>query len=516
MVYYVEPNRKIDAVWRRPQSRVPMSDSHNVFWGFNIGSDGWRGLPTGRHLAETMTESAEGALRRPRLVYSEDSEVLGPRGESLSVACMELPEYDTRIGNDVVYRSVHYVHGATREKGITPTNVETGEVAAADLSAQAKNGEVGAAGVQPVPAPAKTPLEEKATEEDNSLYFSRMPTRGLSTIHGMTKCRAVTSLNNCVPYAGHIESEYARKMMLTLGPVHILRDIAKTTFPLRFTTAKEAPVSALVCGLHSGEIPRWLSTAFPNFQVDVVERDGTLARICRRFLGFQESNNLHLYLAEPVEFLRRTAVPKIGRRYDLIMLDLMDGAGRLSTQYGRLEFINSVRNSLSGSGCVVVSLPNRDGAFLYNVVQNWRLAFAGRTVILVHCVTSPQTLLMTFQDDATRGKAKLWDGCKCRRVQGPAAHLPCTLRLVARAVRSHRRGVGRDISRAAPRHGVLRRGVSASRSPAAKRHGGCGNCCGAWRLGGVAAAVDGHVAHALTTCGSSGHEQIMGGGGDGK
>ncbi|PWU92751.1 hypothetical protein C4B63_35g114 [Trypanosoma cruzi] len=406
MVYYVEPNRKIDAVWRRPQSRVPMSDSHNVFWGFNIGSDGWRGLPTGRHLAETMTESAEGALRRPRLVYSEDSEVLGPRGESLSVACMELPEYDTRIGNDVVYRSVHYVHGATREKGITPTNVETGEVAAADLSAQAKNGEVGAAGVQPVPAPAKTPLEEKATEEDNSLYFSRMPTRGLSTIHGMTKCRAVTSLNNCVPYAGHIESEYARKMMLTLGPVHILRDIAKTTFPLRFTTAKEAPVSALVCGLHSGEIPRWLSTAFPNFQVDVVERDGTLARICRRFLGFQESNNLHLYLAEPVEFLRRTAVPKIGRRYDLIMLDLMDGAGRLSTQYGRLEFINSVRNSLSGSGCVVVSLPNRDGAFLYNVVQNWRLAFAGRTVILVHCVTSPQTLLMTFQDDATRGKAK--------------------------------------------------------------------------------------------------------------
>ncbi|RNF03405.1 hypothetical protein TraAM80_05768 [Trypanosoma rangeli] len=122
-------------------------------------------------------------------------------------------------------------------------------------------------------------------------------------------------------------------------------------------------------------------------------------------MGFQESSNLRLCIADPVEFLCCTAVPEVGRRYDLAMLDVSDGAGRVSTQYGRLEFINSVRNSLTGASCAVASLPNKDGVSLYNMVQNWRMAFAGRTVLLVHCAISPQTLLMTFQDYAARGKA---------------------------------------------------------------------------------------------------------------
>ncbi|ESL09274.1 hypothetical protein TRSC58_03009 [Trypanosoma rangeli SC58] len=407
MVYYVEPNRQQNAVWRRPQSRVPLSDAHNAFWGLDIGGNGWKGLPTGRHLAETMTETVEEALRRPTLVHSEDSEVCGTRGEVLSVACMQLPEYDAQVGDDVVYRSVHYIQGSTRASHMLPVTSATGDAAATGASASAAAaGPVGTVGGQTASGKAHTLLaKDAAVEEDAPSYFSCMPARGAAAIYGMVKCRSVTSLNNCVPYAGHMESEYARKMMLALGPVHILRDVAQTSFPLRFTTVKEAPVSALVCGLHSGEIPRWLSTAFPNFYVDVVERDGTLARVCRRFMGFQESNNLRLYIADPVEFLRRTAVPEVGRRYDLIMLDVSDGTGRVSTQYGRLEFINSVRNSLTGAGCVVASLPNEDGAFLYNMVQNWRMAFAGRTVLLMHCVTSPQTLLMTFQDDAARGKA---------------------------------------------------------------------------------------------------------------
>ncbi|RNF07485.1 uncharacterized protein Tco025E_07358 [Trypanosoma conorhini] len=397
MLYYVEPNRQQGAVWRRPQSRVPLSDAHNAFWGLNIGGDGWRGLPAGRHLAETMTETAEEALRRPTLVHSEDSEVRGGRGEALSVACMELSEYDARLGDDVVYRSVHYIQGTTRA---APAALPTGAAAVA--------GPADAEGSQSAPVTTPTPpAQESAVAEETSSYFSRMPARGASMIHGMVKCRAITSLNNCVPYAGHMESEYARKLMLALGPVHILRDVAQTNFPVRFTVAKEAPVSTLVCGLHSGEVPRWLSTAFPNFHVDVVESDGALARVCRRFLGFQESSNLRLYIADPVEFIRRSALPEVGRRYDLIMLDVGDGAGRVSTRYGRLEFISAVRNSLTGAGCVVAALPNRDGAFLYNMVQNWRMAFAGRTVLLVHCVTSPQTLLMTFQDDAARGKVNL-------------------------------------------------------------------------------------------------------------
>ncbi|ORC89934.1 uncharacterized protein TM35_000102020 [Trypanosoma theileri] len=401
MVYYIEPRRATQfAEWRRPYSRVPLSDAHNFFWGFAAAE------PHPNHIAAGLTADVEEALRRPTLVYSAASEVGG------SVMCMQLPEYDAQRGDDVVYRSLHYVENSPSILSSSSSSLV--EVVGGEEEGRGGNTMKEKKSQQQQQQQQQQKKEEKEEEEETSLYLSRMPGGGASVIHGMVKCKAITSQNNCVPYAGHLESEYARKMMLALGPVHILRDIAKTTFPFRFTTVKETPISALVCGLHSGEIPRWLSNTFPNFHVDVVERDGTLARICRRFMGFQESSNLRLFIADPIEFLRHSAIVNTnsvnsrgsaGQRYDLIMLDTVDGMGKLSTQYGRLEFINNVRNSLTSAGCVIASIPNRDGAFLYNMVQNWRVAFTGRTVILVHCVTSPHTMLMTFQDDADRGKA---------------------------------------------------------------------------------------------------------------
>ncbi|RNF03406.1 hypothetical protein TraAM80_05769 [Trypanosoma rangeli] len=197
-----------------------------------------------------MTKNVEEALRRPMLVYSKDSEVCGTRGEDLSVAGVQLPEYDAQVGDDVVYRSVHYIQGSTRASHTLPVTSATGNAAATSASASAAAaGPVGTVGSQTAPGTAHTLLAKDAAVEEEALsYFSCMPARGASVIHGMVKCRAVTSLNNCVPYAGHMESECARKMMLALGPVHILRDVAQTSFPLRFTTVKKAHVSALVCG----------------------------------------------------------------------------------------------------------------------------------------------------------------------------------------------------------------------------------------------------------------------------
>nr|CCC92315.1 conserved hypothetical protein [Trypanosoma congolense IL3000] len=383
---YVEPNRQINALWRQPRTRVPFSDTHNTFWGFGVSTAGSNPLCGGdpRSPMDIAADETEEAMRRPTLLHSEPSElqdgmVGGGGGMHASVACMELQEYDPMYGDDIAFRSVHYLYNT------------------ADRSNTDRKGKGTALGAEHV----------AHEDREGDSYLSRMPASGMSIIHGMVKCKSVTAQNNCVPYAGHLESEYARKMMLALGPVHMLRDIAKTSFPVRFTRVKESSVMTLVCGLHSGEMPRWLSTAFPNFRVDVVEPDGALVRICRRFMGFQESSNLQLFVADPIDFLRRNShvdAPS-GRRYDLVMLDAVDGAGHLSTKYGRLEFINNVRNCLSRSGCVVAALPNRDADFLYQVVQNWRLAFTDRTVLLVHCMTSPHTILITFQDDAERGRA---------------------------------------------------------------------------------------------------------------
>lgn len=392
-------------------------------------------------------------MRRPQLLFSEASELherasaANPTGE-VDIVCLELSEYDAGLRDDVYYRSVHYVPNAidpaaasssssTRRRKSKAKSKEKEEeveresgasdglwkrmVSPFGVAAAAKGKPSEAQEHAPQQAGSATSAEaEKALASTDYLQF--MPGQGEEVVHGMIKCKGVTTQNNCVPSPGHLEEEYARKLMLTLGPVHILRDTAKTTLPVRFSFVKQVSVKTLVLGMHSGEMPRWLSSCYPNFHVDVVEKDGTLVRLCKRFLGFQENSNLEVEVADPVEFVKQHAVLAgrgaatsnssnnthgASKPYDLVLIDGIDGAGKLSTQYGRLEFINNLRNLMSSNGCVAMTLPNKDAGFLFNMVQNWRMAFAGRPVLLIHCTTSPCTILMTFQDAAARGKSNI-------------------------------------------------------------------------------------------------------------
>lgn len=405
---YIGP-RQERLQYQLPVQRVPLSRSHNVIWGIGEqvrpGGDGDRSavgvadmVGTGRYYPESDTAAAEEELRQPQLVYSEPSELherpsaRNPQGE-VDVLCLELPEFDRTLRDDVYYRSVHYV----------PYEAAAGAAGSKGTDKEKDGHEDRITNLPIVGDPSKS-----------ETYLERMPEgKGVETVHGITKCKALTMENNCIPYAGHLESEVGRKLMLTLGPVHALRDAAKQTMPLRFTYVKQIPVNTLVLGLHSGETSRWLSSAFPNFKVHVVEEDGTLVRICRRFLGFRESSNLSVNVRDPVQFVRETAavfnaqMKEKDKKYELVLVDAVDGAGRLSTQYGRLEFANNLRTCLANNGCVAVTIPNRDGRFLYSVTQNWRMAFSGRPVILVHCVTTPYSILITFQDTPDRGKASI-------------------------------------------------------------------------------------------------------------
>ncbi|KPA77890.1 putative mitochondrial hypothetical protein [Leptomonas pyrrhocoris] len=459
---YVTPRQEQLAL-RRPIQRVPFEQSHNAFWGFSNADErtvasatttaarsadaGVEEVGANLYLPQGSNAGQEEAMRRPQLLFSEASELherasaANPTGE-VDLVCLELSEYDAGLRDDVYYRSVHYVpsaiepsiplatssagsrdtskphrkEGSDAPDGLWKRMVSPSEAAAAAAAAAGAKGAAGNADGSSTATPADV---EKAIRSTDYLQF--MPGQGEEVVHGMVKCKGVTTQNNCVPSPGHLEEEYARKLMLALGPVHILRDPAKTTLPWRFSFVKQIPVETLVLGMHSGEMPRWLSTCYPNFHVDVVEKDGTLVRLCKRFLGFQESSNLAVEVADPVEFVKRqavltgnagagtssSAVNGAGKPYDLVLIDGIDGAGKLSTQYGRLEFINNVRNLMSDNGCVAMTLPNRDAGFVFNMVQNWRMSFAGRPVLLVHCTTSPCTILMTFQDAATRGKANI-------------------------------------------------------------------------------------------------------------
>lgn len=443
---YIAPRREMLAM-RPPIQKVPMANIHNAFWGVrsvdrdrmelapgegldtvtlgeasaapssfssssSSSSSSEMSTPAGLSYAVQSDDVAhENAMRRPQLVHSEPSELRerasadNPTGE-VDLVCLELPEYDAKLRDDVYYRSVHYISNsmgtatpgtAAADKAHANKKKVNGKKDGEDSSKQAGGSHSG----------GSAPGEES--------YLNFMPARGADVIHGIVKCKGVTALNNCVTYAGSLESEVARKMMLTLAPVHVLRDTGKTFLTTRFTFVKQTPVETLVVGLHGGEVPRWLSSAFPNFNVDVVEPDGALVSLARRFLGFKESSNLQLRVGNPIDFLRCVAadatvgnrVNKDAKHYDLVLIDAIDGAGQLSTQYSRLESLTNLRNAMSDNACVAVAMPNKDANFMYNMVQNWRMAFAGRPVLLVHCYTSPTTILMTFQDNADRGNANM-------------------------------------------------------------------------------------------------------------
>lgn len=362
---YLQPARELTDL-RVPGSRAPLSDTHNAFWGLR------RSIPVG-HRAETMSESVESDLKRPALVHSEHSET----SPGCDWVVLELSEYDPQIQDDIYYRSVHSLQMA-KEDASTLQRTEEEQRKFNHEVEKAK-----ASGAAPV------------TETDRFLN---------PHIHGMVKCKAVSAANNCIPYVGHLSEEVSRKLMLALGPAHLLRDPANILLPRRFTVAKEAPVKTLICGLKSGELSRWLAAAFPNYDIDVVEQDGAIVKLARRFLGFREHSTLKLFIADPVDYARKLASKEIDKQYDLVVLDCVDGANRLSTQFGRLEFISHVRNGLTKNGMVAVNIPNSDPHYIYNVVQNWRMAFHMRTAILVHCTTSSNTIMLTFQDAADRGK----------------------------------------------------------------------------------------------------------------
>lgn len=488
-----------------PRARIPMKPEHEAIWGFytargdetnGSSSPLGDGLPIASPGAAIFDPAvavaeSEALLQRPRLIYAEVQPTIpnggvgstsSARGTSSSssssssssqeeeVVIMEVPEYDEKLKDDIYVRSLHYIpipsttsfekKAEKRLPSSSPSSSSTTTDASRRSTAAAQESE--------------NPLDE---------YFRYMPGGGREHIHGMVKCkrgdedtdgtfgssqhtqgtssgsfsptRIPTGLvPPCIPYAGDLSRESARKLLLTLGPVHILQDPSQAILPARFSPVKHPEMRALILGLREGSLPRWLSTAYPHFVVDVVEPEHSLIRLAKQFFGFQPHSRLRVERSTAEKFLtlkaatvetahtaaehgvalrslfipwKRGPVTRKGaaerfqsatgekdpspvedpRLYDLILLDPIDRHGNLPRYIGRLDFLQSLRQVLSPTGVVGVLLPNRDARKLYEMIQHWRMGFHGRSMILIHCRQEPVTMLMTFQDEGGRGQAAM-------------------------------------------------------------------------------------------------------------
>jgi hypothetical protein len=352
------------------RQRIPLSDQHNKF--FKIAP----ALTEGHDPASIAR--ADSDFERPGLVSCERSDAFNVKRDPVSgdvlpanpgepktdILVMQQQDFDREVDMEVFFRSVQY---------LTTTQ----------------------------PAEKKHRIERNVL---NSLHEGPQPTGGSGDIrlHGLVRCKALTPNNNCVPDTSKIELEAHRKALLGLGPSYMLNDVKDNYLPLKVTD-KKMEKHVLVMGLTDGSIPNFISRSFPHMKLDVVERDSTLVRVARRYLGFREMPGLNLFLEEPSEFLRRMNLLQ-KEKYDLVFLDcLIDEKGKVPIEYSRLEFLTTLRSSLTNGGVVVANIPNDNDRIFQSTVANWRMAFDGRSVLLIHCSTTPNTILMTFADKGGMG-----------------------------------------------------------------------------------------------------------------
>jgi len=234
---------------------------------------------------------------------------------------------------------------------------------------------------------------------------TNLSTWGERLIRSQVKCKAITPTDSCVP-TNDVMLESVRKMMLALGPMYLLRHPGDSALPRRFSKFVEVKnLDLLMVGMSDGgSLATWLNRQFPHFKLDIVEPDGGLIRAARTFMGFQERDGITLSIDDPQQYLRRRVLTK--KKYHGIFVDMLDENGNIPLNMCKLETLTNLRESMNDRAVAVVRVPNHDERRMAAVVQNWRMAFDARTVLLIHCRTEPFTLLMTFNDIGEKGMPK--------------------------------------------------------------------------------------------------------------
>lgn len=83
------------------------------------------------------------------------------------------------------------------------------------------------------------------------------------------------------------------------------------------------PRRALVLGMGGASLPRFLVHAFPDCQVDVVERRAKVVEVARSHFRLPSSPTLRIHVMDAGRYLRTWR----GQPFDLIMVDLHDSEG---------------------------------------------------------------------------------------------------------------------------------------------------------------------------------------------
>ncbi len=125
------------------------------------------------------------------------------------------------------------------------------------------------------------------------------------------------------------------------------------------------PRKLLIIGEGGGTIPTALQQMLPDTQIDLVELDGAVARIAKRYFNFKPGPKMKVTIADGRVFVKR-AIPQ-KPNYDMIMLDAFD-ADYIPEHLLTREFLEEVKSILAPNGVIVANTFSNSALYDYESV----------------------------------------------------------------------------------------------------------------------------------------------------
>jgi len=113
------------------------------------------------------------------------------------------------------------------------------------------------------------------------------------------------------------------------------------------------PKKVLLVGLGGASIPKFIHRHWPHVQMDIVELDAGVVKVCQQFFGFKGAPGMRVILMDGRMYLKRTR-----EKYDVILLDAF-AVDYIPFHLTTWEFLRLVREHLKPGGVVASNLWQR-------------------------------------------------------------------------------------------------------------------------------------------------------------
>jgi spermidine synthase len=110
------------------------------------------------------------------------------------------------------------------------------------------------------------------------------------------------------------------------------------------------PREVLLIGLGGASIPKFLQKYYPELELDIVELDPDVVRVCQDYFEFRGNAKTRVFVMDGRMYLKRAE-----KQYDLILLDAY-AADHIPFHLTTVEFIQLVKSHLKPGGVVASNL----------------------------------------------------------------------------------------------------------------------------------------------------------------